>query len=98
MNTFGGWLGNDLFAAGSGTEYAASVDPATQDWTVEVRIPWTTLQGSFTPELFPPTAGDQIGFSLLGIDYDAGALEWFGCIENAPWTGQGLQAMTFVEQ
>ena len=98
MNTFGGWLGNDLFAAGSGTEYAASVDPATQDWTVEVRIPWTTLQGSFTPELFPPTAGDQIGFSLLGIDYDAGALEWLGCIENAPWTGQGLQAMTFVEQ
>ncbi len=97
MNTFGGWLGQDLFAAGSGTEYAATVDPATRDWTVEVRIPWTALQGSFNPELFPPAAGDEVGFSLLGIDYDDGVLEWFGCIENAPWTGQGLQTMTFIE-
>ncbi len=87
----------DVHAADSGTTYAASVDPATQDWMVEVRIPWTALQGSFDPELFSPAAGDQIGFSLLGIDYDDGTLEWFGCIENAPWAGQGLQTMTFIE-
>jgi hypothetical protein len=41
--------------------------------------------------------GDQVGFSLLGIDYDDSVLEWFGCIENAPWTGLGLQTMTFIE-
>ena len=97
MNTFSGWLGKDLFAAGSGSQYAAAVDAATQDWTVEVRIPWTALQGTFSPELFPPAVGDKVGFSLLGIDYDNGVLEWFGCIENAPWTGQGLQTMTFIE-
>lgn len=97
MNVFSGWLGKDLFAADSGTEYASSVDAATGDWTVEVRIPWTALQGSFTPELFPPAVGGTVGFSLLGIDYDSSGLEWFGCIDNAPWAGQGLQTMTFVE-
>ncbi len=97
MNTFSGWLGKDLFATGSGSQYAASVDAATKGWTVEVRIPWTALQGALSPELFPPAVGDKIGFSLLGIDYDSSVLEWFGCIENAPWTGQGLQTMTFVE-
>lgn len=97
MNVFSGWLGKDLFAAGSGTEYASSVDAATGDWTVEVRIPWTILQGSFTPELFPPAVGGTVGFSLLGIDYDSSGLEWFGCIDNAPWSGQGLQTLTFVE-
>jgi len=97
QNIFDGWLAQDLFTADSGAEYASSVDPDTQDWTVEVRIPWTALQGAFDPELFPPAVGDQVGFSLLGIDYDDSALEWFGCIENAPWAGQGLQPMTFVE-
>ncbi len=97
MNVFSGWLGQDLFAADSGTEYAAAVDATTQDWMVEVRIPWTVLQGSFSPELFPPAVGDRIGFSLLGIDYDNSVLDWFGCIENAPWAGQGLQTMTFIE-
>jgi len=97
MNVFSGWLAKDLFAADTGTQYAAAVDAATNDWTVEVRIPWTALQGSFTPELFPPAVGDQVGFSLLGIDYDNSVLEWFGCIENAPWTGQGLQTMTFIQ-
>ena len=67
-------------------------------WSVEVRIPWAALQGSFISELFPPAIGDQVGFSLLGIDYDSSVLEWMGCIENAPWTGQGLQTMTFVQQ
>jgi hypothetical protein len=98
MNTFSGWLAKDLYAAGSGAEYASTVDAATQDWMVEVRIPWTALQGSFSPEVFPPTVGTTVGFSLLGIDYDNGALEWFGCIENAPWAGLGLQTMTFIEQ
>ncbi len=98
QNVFSGWLAKDLFAAGSGTRYAAAVDAATGDWMVEVRIPWTALQGGFTPELFPPAVGDQVGFSLLGIDYDGNVLEWLGCIEKAPWTGQGLQTMTFVQQ
>ena len=97
MNVFSGWLENDLFAADSGSEYAATVDATTQDWMVEVRIPWTALQGSLSPEVFPPAVGDQVGFSLLGIDYDDSVLEWFGCIENAPWTGLGLQTMTFLE-
>jgi len=94
QNVFDGWIAKDIMAQ---SEYAAAIDPETQDWTVEVRIPWTALQGTFDPEVFPPAAGDEVGFSLLGIDYDSGVQEWFGCIEQAPWTGVGLQAMTFIE-
>jgi len=35
---------------------------------------------------------------LPGIDYDNGAQEWFGCIEQAPWAGAGLQSLMFIEQ
>jgi hypothetical protein len=91
------WLGLDIFAAGSGTEYAASVSSATRDWSVEVKIPWTVLQGSFAGVNFPPTVGDKIGFSLLGIDYDNWTREWLACIGIVPWQGMGLQTMTFVE-
>ena len=93
-NDFGGWLAQDLFAADSGTEVASSIDAATGDWTVEVKIPWTAMQGV----LAAPAVGDQIGYSLLGIDYDNSVLEWFGCVEGFPWTGTGLQTMTFVDQ
>jgi len=98
MNNFGGWLAPDLFAADSGTEFVASVDPDTQDWTVEVKIPWTALQTGLTAQTFPPAVGDQMGVSILGIDYDNGVLEWFSCIKEFPWTGAGLEAMTFVGQ
>lgn len=98
QNDFAGWLAPDLFAADSGTEFASSVDPDTQDWTVEVKIPWTALQAGLTAQTLPPAAGDQMGVSILGIDYDNGALEWFSCITGFPWTGAGLQTMTFEVQ
>jgi len=41
--------------------------------------------------------GDSVGFSLLGIDYDDGALSWFAGITTFPWTGGGLQPMFFVD-
>ena len=91
------WLKRDIFAAGSGTEYAAVVDPATQDWSVEVKIPWTALRGSFAGVNFPPAAGDSIGFSVVGIDYDDWSQDWLGCIGVVPWQGLGIQTMTFVE-
>ncbi len=97
-NDFGGWLAPDLFAAGSGTEFAASIDPDMQDWTVEVKIPWTVLQTGLSEQAFPPAVGDQMGVSVLGIDYDNGTLEWFSCIKEFPWTGAGLETMTFVGQ
>ncbi len=71
----------DLFAH-EGTQYAGSVDDATQDWAVEVKIPWAAMQGSFKGDLaqgdadgngtdvFPPAALDQIGFNIVVIDYD----------------------------
>ena len=93
-NDFGGWITRDIMEQ---AEYAGSVDPATQDWTVEVRIPWSAMQGDFEADVFPPSAGDSVGFSLLGIDYDDGALTWFAGIGAFPWTGSGLQPMYFVE-
>ena len=36
--------------------------------------------------------------SVLGIDYDNGALEWFACIQGFPWTGAGLETMFFESQ
>ena len=41
-----------------------------QDWMVEVRIPWSAMQGDFVTDVFPPNVGDSVGFSVLGIDYD----------------------------
>jgi hypothetical protein len=93
-NDFDGWITTDIMAQ---AEYACSIDPATQDWAVEVRIPWTAMQGDFEADVFPPSAGDSVGFSLLGIDYDDGALSWFAGISDFPWTGNGLQPMYFVE-
>ncbi len=94
-NDFDGWITRDIMAQ---AEYAGSVDPNTQDWTVEVKIPWSAMQGDFETDVFPPNVADSIGFSLLGIDYDDGALSWFAGIDVFPWTGGGLQTMYFVER
>ena len=94
-NDFGGWITRDIMAQ---SDYAGSVDPATQDWTVEVRIPWSAMQGDFAADVFPPSVGDSVGFSVLGIDYDDGALGWFAGNGALPWTGNGLQPMYFVER
>jgi hypothetical protein len=94
-NDFDGWITRDIMAQ---AEYAGSVDPNTQDWTVEVKIPWSAMQGDFETDVFPPNVGDSIGFSLLGIDYDDGALSWFAGIDAFPWLGAGLQTMYFVER
>jgi len=94
-NDFGGWITKDIMAQ---SDYAGSVDPATQDWAVEVRIPWSAMQGDFASDVFPPSVGDSVGFSVLGIDYDDGALGWFAGNGALPWTGNGLQPMYFVER
>lgn len=93
-NDFDGWITRDIMAQ---SDYAASVDPGTQDWMVEVRIPWSAMQGDFVTDVFPPNVGDSVGFSVLGIDYDDGALGWFAGISSFPWIGMGLQPMYFVE-
>ncbi|MHC4228324.1 MAG: DOMON domain-containing protein [Planctomycetota bacterium] len=92
---FGGWINKDIMAQ---SEYAASVDPATQDWTVEVKIPWTAMQGDFAADVFPPNVGDSVGFSVLAIDYDDGGLGWFAANGDFPWGGLGLQPMNFIER
>ncbi|MHC4627521.1 MAG: sugar-binding protein, partial [Planctomycetota bacterium] len=89
-NDFGGWITKDIMAQ---SEYAASVDPATQDWTVEVRIPWSAMQGDFAAEVFPPDVGDSVGFSVLAIDYDDAVLGWFAANGDFPWGGMGLQPL-----
>jgi hypothetical protein len=93
-NDFGGWVAKDIMAQ---ADYAGSVNAETQDWAVEVKIPWSAMQGDFETDVFPPSPGDSVGFSLLGIDYDDGALSWFAGITTFPWTGGGLQPMFFVE-
>jgi len=94
-NDFGGWITKDIMAQ---SEYAASVDPATQDWTVEVRIPWSAMQGDFAAEVFPPDVGDSVGFSVLAIDYDDGVLGWFAANGDFPWGAMGLQPLYFIER
>lgn len=53
-------------------EYAGSVDEATQDWTVELKIPWPVLVGDFRNNIFDPhpALGLQVGFSIVAIDFD----------------------------
>ena len=95
-NDFGGWIGKDIM---SQSVYAGSVDPQTQDWAVEVKIPWAAMTGDFAQEVFPPAVGDTVGFTVLGIDYDDGVLNWFGTNAGSlPWEGAGLESMTFIER
>ena len=94
-NDFGGWITKDIMGQ---SEYASTVDTATQDWMVEVRIPWLAMQGDFAADVFPPNVGDSVGFSVLGIDYDNGAMGWFAGNGAFPWTNIGLQPMYFVER
>ena len=82
MNALPGpFIQTDLFAH-EGIQYAGSVDDGTQDWMVEVKIPWSAMQGDFKGDLaqgdadgdgmdvFPPAPLDQIGFNIIAIDYD----------------------------
>ena len=82
MNALPGpFIQTDLFAHEE-TQYAGSVDDATQDWAVEVKIPWSALLGDFKGDLaqgdadgngkdvLPPAALDRIGFNIIVIDYD----------------------------
>ena len=63
--------------------YAGHVDDNTQDWSVEIKIPWASMIGDFLGDLvngdadgdgqnvFPPALLDQVGFSLVAIDWDS---------------------------
>ena len=78
------FIKNELFADPCHPAlYAGSVNDETQDWMVEVRIPWHDLTGAFAGDLvngdadgnkrnvFPPQLLDQIGFSIVAGDSDA---------------------------
>jgi len=77
------YIKNDLFADPCHPALCAgSVNDETQDWMVEVKIPWHSMTGSFTGDLvngdadgnkrnvFPPQLLDQIGFSIVVGDSD----------------------------
>jgi len=88
------YLNYDLFQI---SVYAGHVDDETQDWSVEVKIPWVEMIGDFPQDLvngdsdgdgknlFPPDLLDQIGFSLVPLDYDP---------DNAGVTQQNLLSCT----
>ncbi len=95
-NDFGGWITHDIMPD---SEYAAHVDADTQDWAVEIKIPWSAMQGDFENEVFPPSAGDMVGFCVLAIDYDEGALDWFaGNHTTFPWESEGIERIFFIER
>jgi len=62
--------------------YAGSVNDETQDWMVEVKIPWRVMTGDFAGDLIngdvdgnnrdvlPPQLQDQIGFNIIAADSD----------------------------
>lgn len=95
-NDFGGWLTTEIMGQ---SEYVGKVNSQTSDWTVEVKIPWSAMKGNFSKEVFPPNVGDVVGFAVLSIDYDNGALEFFGCNNPTfPWEGSGVERMYFIDQ
>ena len=79
-NDFSGpFIQTDLFAHEL-TRYAGSVDEETQNWMVEVKIPWAAMQGDFKGDedndgknVFPPDLLDEIGFNIVVIDFDVDA-------------------------
>lgn len=94
-NAFGGWITTDIMGA---CEFAGKVDGNTSDWSVEIRMPWSAMKGDFARDVFPPKTGDMVGFAVLGIDYDDGALAWFGCNHSTyPWESSGIERIYFID-
>ena len=95
-NDFNTWLLREIMGQST---YAGSVNPDTNDWTVEIKIPWSAMQGDFVDEVFPPHAGDMVGFTVLAIDYDGGLLQWFGTNHGSfPWESRGTERMYLIER
>jgi len=81
--------------------YAGSVNDETQDWMVEVKIPWRIMTGAFTGDLvngdadgnnrnvFPPQLLDQIGFNMVAADSDEvggqAQLQFFATTHVGTW-------------
>jgi hypothetical protein len=81
--------------------YAGSVNDETQDWMVEVKIPWRVMTGAFTGDLinadadgnnrdvFPPQLQDQIGFNIIAGDSDEvggqSQLQFFATTHVGAW-------------
>ena len=90
-------------------EYAGAVDEATQDWTVELKIPWWALVGDFRNDIFKPypALGLQVGFNIVVGDFDPAAdgtaqLEIRACTHPGafPWQitqDQTSEILTFVD-
>ena len=78
------WYDYDLFQS-SYVLYDGHVDDETQDWSAELKIPWTEMIGDFLGDLvkgdsdgdgknvFPPALGDQVGFTIQVRDWDLNA-------------------------
>ncbi len=96
-NAFGGWI--DSIDLEELSEYAGHTEePDAGNSQVEIRIPWEAMKGGFSNEVFPPAAGDMIGFQVLTIDFDEGALQWFGTNHTSfPWNSQGIERIFFIE-
>ena len=101
-NVFGNaaWYKYDLFANPE-VQYNGHVDDETQDWSVELKIPWAFMIGDFLGDLangdadgdgknvFPPDLGDQVGFTIQPRDWDlsdAGAPQLQMSATNLSWT------------
>jgi len=62
--------------------YSGHVDDETQDWSVELKIPWIAMIGDFQGDLvngdsdgdgknvFPPDLLDEVGFTIQPRDWD----------------------------
>ncbi|MCP4259567.1 MAG: hypothetical protein GY774_18960 [Planctomycetes bacterium] len=93
------------------SEIVGGVNPDTQDWVIEMAIPWVNMIGDFNADLakgdsdgngrnvFPPLFGDVVGFVAFGIDVDSdAAYSFFYCTHDSfPWEGAGLGELRFVE-
>jgi hypothetical protein len=96
-NAFGGWIEEDIMPAST---YAGIVQD-DGSWAVEIKIPWNSMT-KFSQPIFPPKAGDSVGFAVLSIDYDvndagATALEWFACNQSVfPWESSGVEKLYFI--
>ena len=85
---------------------AGRVDPDTQDWTVELKIPWVVLVGDFPEDkvngdldgngrdVFPPVVGDTVGFAIIVLDYDGPGQNFLSGTHPGFWPWQHGGRMT----
>ena len=95
-NVYATWIQDNIMDE---CNYYGYVDYSTNNWSVELSIPWEQLLGEFRNEVFPPSVGDVVGFAIQAIDFENDDQEWFATNHSSyAFEGKGIERMYFINK